>query len=60
MNAGPDDQVEQMRHILSTLAYRFLKDEQKAALYAGLDRIARWIPGIRKVSMCIILIVKKI
>lgn len=47
-------------HSLSSLIYKFLSDEQKAAKFVHFDKIVNLIPGIRKISNNIILIAQKI
>lgn len=47
-------------HILSSLAYFYNRNENKAAKYASLDRIFRHIPIIRKHSGNVILLGKKL
>ena len=46
-------------HTLSSLVYKFIKDEQKAAKYVTFDKIIKWLPLIRKISNNIILIAQK-
>jgi ubiquinone/menaquinone biosynthesis C-methylase UbiE len=47
-------------HTLSSLVYKFTKDEQKAAKFVNFDKITKWLPLIRKISNNIILIAPKI
>lgn len=50
---------KQYFHCFSSLLYRWLSDEQKAAKYIWLDKITKFIPKIRKISNNIILIAQK-
>jgi ubiquinone/menaquinone biosynthesis C-methylase UbiE len=47
-------------HILSSLAYNFLKDENKAATFAKFDVIAKHVPMLRKCSCNVILTCQKL
>jgi SAM-dependent methyltransferase len=46
-------------HILSPLAYRICRDENRAAKFAGLDPVARHIPFLRKNSCNVIITCRK-
>ena len=47
-------------HTISSLIYKILHDEQKAAGFVSFDKLTKHIPYIRKISNNIILIAKKI
>lgn len=47
-------------HLLTPLAYRICKDENKAAHFTFADKVLHWIPYLRKVSCNVILTVQKV
>ena len=58
-SAGIKVQNTEYYHILSPLAYKIIKNENKAAAFAKFDAIARYIPLLRKCSCNVILTCRK-
>jgi len=59
-SAGLFVQKIEYYHILSPLAYKFLKNENKAATFGKFDAVAKYIPLLRKCSCNVILTCRKV
>jgi len=59
-SAGLIVQKVEYFHILSSLAYKFLKNENKATAFTKFDVIAKYIPLLRKCSCNVILTCRKL